>query len=347
MASKEEKAAAAKARAVAIRADLAAYVASRAADASIENDPRYFAALSSWCYKRDGDPADLWWQSPGAGLSAHANDPRLLAPGNDKDTGYDGGSFYHVASRALIIINRGSETERDWIEDAIAYFGLGSRQMDAGLKYATDSVIHARAHGLNFDKVILSGQSLGAGLVQGQHCCLDHELGRLGHPPAPQLHGLGFASAGFEGDIKRMLAGYGVSYASSSALDAAFPTLRHWVRKGDPIRILAGYLTNSAHDRIVGQVSADLPDLFTISRNPKWMTEKHGAQQFLLTVGRAPAHDSYRYWLYFDRPANQCVVINPFEAALFNLTTDMDYPLASGAPPNAGFNTIPKDYRRP
>jgi hypothetical protein len=324
-------------KSAAIRRSLAEYVAGQAENPAIETDPRYFAALASWCYKRDGDPSGLWWRSPGAGLTAHngAVDDPLLAPANDGSTGYDAGVFYHTASRALIIVNRGTETERDWINNIESFLLIGGRQMPTARDYAVDVIDHARAHGLDVRVLVLTGQSLGGGLVQAQFCCLNRELAKQGKPAVATVHGLGFASAPFENFVRRMLEDdYGITFPTAAALDAAHPGLMHWIRRGDPIRSPTLYWG----EEVVGSWISDLPEIYSISRNARWMTDRHGARQFMLQTGRNPAHDSYRYFLYLDRTAGQCVVVN---------TNGSDFPLETAVPPQPHeFNKIPDAYRR-
>ncbi|MBP7704394.1 MAG: hypothetical protein KA105_03780 [Caulobacter sp.] len=316
-------------RTVDIRRALSDYVASKAAESALENHPRYFAALAAWCYKRPGDAAGLWWRSPGAGLTAHggaANDP-LPAPANEAN-GYDAGAFHHPASETLIVVNRGTETETDWGTNASAFLGLGGRQMDSAVAYAAKVVRQARDKGLAVRRVVLTGQSLGAGLVQAQYCCLNLELAKQGQAPVAALFGYGFASAPFEKDVKRLLRGYG---APDDVSDAAHPNLKHWIRKGDPIRAPTGYL----FEKVVGRIDSKLPDVWTISRNAQFPSQR-GALRYQLGLGRVPAHDSFRYFLYFDRPADRCVVVN---------TAGSDFPLDVSAPPAPhSFMKIPDAY---
>eukprot|EP01030_Chromulinospumella_sphaerica_P020097 gene20097-20004_t len=317
-------------RAAAHRAEIRQFVDGLAGAALIEQHPRYFAALCSWSYELAGDTAGLWWTSPGQGLVDHAADPaRLAAPQKSAQTGYDAGVFYHPTSRALILVNRGTDEEADWGANIGGYLGIGHKQFDEALDYAAAAWRLARDGGLDVRVMILTGHSLGGGLVELQAACLPSLLKAEQAPPL--IHGFGFASAPFRKEIAAAWSRLNTGASKPSDWEILLPNLHHWTRKGDPIRSPVGYTDYG----VIGRVTNNLPEVYVIWRNPAVISNHHGGTNYSLSLGRPGCHSIFRYFKYWDTPPEQCVVVNP---------NDDDFPLLK-APTTRHFNSIPARFR--
>ncbi|MBO9707278.1 MAG: hypothetical protein J7521_03600 [Caulobacter sp.] len=265
-------------RNVAMTATITEHVASGAPFAS---GHKVLAALSAWVYRFGHQPpseatAPSW-------LSALDLDP-LLPPANDRENGYDAFCFYAPKSEELVVVNRGSDSELDWILDIRAGVFDYDRTAAAALDYAVLAYEAARAKHLSIRRVTFTGQSLGGALAEAQAALFRPRTG------ASQLRAVcaGFASAPFGGAVQGLATRLGLAIDAPVLADSV-----HYIRKNDPIRVARHFSS------WLSPVVSDDVNLYAVVRQ----VNGGGKDSFsTYTLMNLPiAHDSFLYYWFWDK----------------------------------------------
>jgi hypothetical protein len=201
--------------------------------ASLLDDHRALAALSCWVFKSNHAPESNWESSPAPGsfygpedvLPSGATLPR---PPNGP-SGFDGVAFYRPQARELVLVSRGSETLRDWVNNLKTLIVKYTGASEDALNFAASAVLALRAAGEPIDRVICTGQSLGAGMANVQAALLNPALNAKTQGPV-EVTAVGFASAGFRIPVEVLEKTIGPR--DDKAIAGSF----HYVRPNDPIR---------------------------------------------------------------------------------------------------------------
>ncbi len=270
--------------------------------ADLNTAPAIFAGLSCWVYKSIAAPGLSGWIWPGDGLTDHTQPNSPVPPPPKVSGGYDGGAFYHETSKTLILANRGTETERDWVDNITTLFGLSSTQMKDAVSFAVAAVLQVRKERGSLDKVIVTGHSLGGGLAGAQYACLNAALQAANEAPVGNLDGYCTASAPFGAEALRRL--QNTYHQSAQPSDPAFSRLRNYIRPGDPIRrsVLPGTY-------VLGYIDEELPEVWAFWPRPP-SAGGHPSAKWALNSFRAQSHSAYRYFQYFGARPDDCVVVN-------------------------------------
>lgn len=202
------------------------YLSARDPAQPLAGDPRALSALSAWVYKSNHTPASGWRKSPTPDqmhgpLDAPAGGVALPLHGNTSE-GYDGVAFYRPGAAELLIVNRGTETEADWLSNIGSILGGDTRSSKAAIAYAVACVKAVRDANKPLDRVTCTGHSLGGAMAEAQAALLNT---RLADPVT--VTATGFASAGFRKSLTAM--------ATPADLNAALTHSRHYTRVNDPI----------------------------------------------------------------------------------------------------------------
>ena len=290
-------------RLVAERKAIRAYVDQQIGKADLSVVPRLFAGLNSWVYKLPEDPALGGFIWSGIGLVDHrAPSAPVPPPANDPASGYDGGAFYHGASQTLILVNRGTETGRDWTHNFMLALLGRSDQVPLAIRFGVDAVKFARGRGATVQTVVVTGHSLGGGLAGAQFACLNAALAAEGQAPVPAVLGFCTASAPFGAHALGVLAA--TYHQAADPADTRFAALKNFIRPGDPIRLAA-----TRAKPVLGAIVEDLPEVWTFWDDNRVTTER-GHLRWRLESFRPQAHSAHRYFQYFGAEPRSCVVVN-------------------------------------
>lgn len=240
------------------------------------------AALSAWVYRAFHKPtteatAPSWLGK--LGLVAP------IGPANDKPSGYDAFCFYAPGPAELVIVNRGTDSELDWLLNFKSAVLQDTRTVNAALAYALAAHAALVAQGLPVARATFTGHSLGGAMAEAQ-AALFRQAANL--PSSFPITATGFASAPFADAIRA------VALARGAAVDAqAIAASRHYIRSNDPIR-----LTDVAGTRLAAVIGDDL-DVYAVVKQSNG-PPKTSFDTFSL-IGMPIAHDSFLYHHFWDR----------------------------------------------
>lgn len=240
------------------------------------------AALSAWVYRAFHKPmteatAPSWIGK--LGLLAP------IGPANEQANGYDAFCFYAPGPAELVVVNRGTDSELDWLLNFKSAVLQDTRTVNAALAYALAAHAALVARGLPVNRVAFTGHSLGGAMAEAQ-AALFRQAANLS--PNFPITATGFASAPFADAIRA------VAIARGGAVDAqAIAASRHYIRPNDPIR-----LTDVAGTRLAAVVGEDL-NLYAVVKQTNG-PPKSAFDTFSL-IGMPIAHDSFLYHQFWDR----------------------------------------------
>ncbi|MBI1686333.1 lipase family protein [Caulobacter hibisci] len=240
------------------------------------------AALSAWVYRTFHKPSTeatepLWIGK--LGLLAP------VGPANDKPSGYDAFAFYAPGPAELVVVNRGTDSELDWLLNFKSAVLHDTRTVTAALAYALAAHAELVARGLPVNRVTFTGHSLGGAMAEAQ-AALFRQAASL--PVTLPISATGFASAPFAAAIRIVAA------ARGGVVDAqAIAASRHYIRPNDPI-----HLTDVAGTRLAPVIAEDL-NLYGVVKQTNG-PPKSAFDTFSL-IGNPIAHDSFLYHQFWDR----------------------------------------------
>lgn len=241
------------------------------------------AALSAWVYRSFHAPstqatAPTWLTE--LGLLAP------VAPANDRANGYDAFAFYAPGPGELVIVNRGTDSELDWLLNFKTAVLRDARTIIGALDYALAAHAALVARGVAIRRVTFTGHSLGGAMAEAQAALFRAAAGLPGDLP---IACTGFASAPFAGAIRAVAAERGLGGVDSQAIAAS----RHYIRPNDPI-----HGAEIAGTRLARVVADDL-NLYGVVR------QRHGAGpsgfETYTLIGNPIAHDSFLYFHFWNR----------------------------------------------
>lgn len=241
------------------------------------------AALSAWVYRSFHNPstqatAPLWL----AELDLVAPVP----PANDPANGYDAFAFYAPGPGELVVVNRGTDSELDWLLNFKTAVLTDTRTIIAALDYALVAHAALTARGLAVRRVTFTGHSLGGAMAEAQAALFRAAAGLSQDLP---IACTGFASAPFAAAIQAVAAARGLGPVDAQAIAAS----RHYIRPNDPIRA-----TEIAGARLARVIADDL-NLYGVVR------QRHGSGpssfETYTLIGNPIAHDSFLYHHFWNR----------------------------------------------
>ncbi|WP_164467285.1 lipase family protein [Caulobacter flavus] len=241
------------------------------------------AALSAWIYRSFHNPSDQATAPPWLA------DLGLTAPvpaANDRSNGYDAFAFYAPGPAELVVVNRGTDSELDWLLNFKTAVLTDTRTVVAALDYALAAHAALVARGVAVRRVTFTGHSLGGAMAEAQAALFRVAAGLPDHLP---IACTGFASAPFAGAIRAVAAARGLGALDAQAIAAS----RHYIRPNDPI-----HGTEIAGTRLARVIADDL-NLYGVTR------QRHGTGpssfETYTLIGNPIAHDSFLYFHFWNR----------------------------------------------
>ncbi|MDB5471700.1 MAG: hypothetical protein JWR84_3260 [Caulobacter sp.] len=266
--------------------NLQAYVRQTDDNRLLSDDPRALIALAALVYKSNHPKPSGPLESPAPGKLYGPNDAlpgsgvSLPKPPNKKN-GYDGVAFYRPTARELILVNRGTETQADWIGNARAGLAGWIEGSSPALDYAKECVETLRKAGVPISQVTCTGHSLGGALAEIQATFLNAVLDN-----PVQVRAVGFASVGFPKAIAAIESDRKIKAAKSE-------TSCHYVRRNDPIRLL--YVGDKPRFEIK-DIDTSIYEI--IRRRPE---DAPDHTEYYIDDGFF-SHSSYLYFHLWDKP---------------------------------------------
>lgn len=258
-------------------------------------DRKTLAAFASWVFKVDGHPELGAGMSPCAGfLDYRAGLPSPLIPG----TAYDGAAFLHKTSGTLIVANRGTETLEDWITNVEAALDICWKQIGPAVSFAADAVEAARRLlGGDISQLLVTGNSLGGALAEGQAALVNAELKARGAQLVGKFSGYCTASAAFGKRIKEY-AGQRYPDLAASAFQLK-GKLTHLIRARDPILAQHELLKG----RLLGAMDDNIASIFVVDfvTEPPPSKKSAPVRRWQLRAD-ASNHNDYYYFRFIDLP---------------------------------------------